>query len=820
MGFSGYFLIVADFIRWAKSRKIPVGPGRGSAAGSLVSYAIRITDLDPIQFGLLFERFLNPERKSMPDIDVDLCMLRRGEVIEYVTNKYGKEHVAQIGTFAIAKGRQIFKDVGRVLGLSFSETDRITKRMPEPPREFSLKEIYEEDEELRRLIDSDPKLKKVYEIATRLEGITRNAGTHAAGVVVSDRPLSERIPLFRGEKEDEVVTQYDMVALEKLGLVKFDFLGLKTLTAIQLTLDLIEETTGKRITLEEIPLGDPATYELLSRGETGGVFQLEKEGMRRLLKQLKPQRFDDLIAVNALYRPGPLNSGMMQDYIDRKNGRKPVRYPLPELEEILRETYGVIVYQEQVMRIAQVLAGYTLGEADLLRKAMGKKNPQIMAEQRSRFVEGCVKNGVDRRLAEELFDQIAEFAGYAFNKSHSAAYALIAYWTAWLKTHYPVAYMSALLQCDQGKPQELVPLLKEVKLMGIELLPPDVVKGGVSFRPEGNRIRVGLAAIKHVGERTAEELVRIREESGLSSLYDFLHALHKVGANRKVLESLIQAGALDCYGIPRKTLWMEIPHLMEHVNNQSRAVERGQKSLFESEGSLSTPSTMTLPDHGEWEPEELARREREVLGIYLTLHPLDPYREKIRPFVNTTLHAERLKELGDRSQVRFAGVVTEIRVKKTPERTKRWILTVEDEEGVAPVWITSEERMDKIQGWLMEGEKIFVIGQLLLDAEGTIRIFAEEILPLMDVDKNLAGELLIEIPGAELREDTVRKIRHILSRYPGRFSVNFCLYEQDATYHVQLPGEYQVSSTPSLFEELGKLLGRETRFKVNPRWVS
>jgi DNA polymerase-3 subunit alpha len=453
---------------------------------------------------------------------------------------------------------------------------------------------------------------------------------------------------------------------------------------------------------------------------------------------------------------------------------------------------------------------------------MGKKNPQIMEEQRSRFVEGGLKRGVDRKLAMELFDQIAEFAGYAFNKSHSAAYALIAYWTAWLKTHYPVAFMSALLQCDQGKSQELVPLLREVRMMGIELLPPDVIRGGLSFRPEGEKIRVGLAAIKNVGEKTARELLKIREEEGgFPTLMDFLKALPKVGANRKTLESMIQAGALDAYGIPRKTLYQEIPHLIELVNTQHEAVEKGQKSLFESELELGNDSsTLTLAHHGEWEVEELARREREVLGIYLTLHPLDPYRDKIRLLTNTTLNAEQLKELGDRSEVRFAGIITDIRHKKTPDRSKRLILTVEDEEGVCQVWVTSDERVERALSWIKEGEKIFVLGQLLLDAEGTMRIFAEKILPLLEAEKKLSGDLVIELFTSELKQEAIRRIRYILSQHPGRFSVAFHLYDHDQIYYIRLPQEYQVSYIPALLDELRQILGETVRFKVIPRGVS
>ena len=537
-GFASYFLIVADFIEWARSRGIPVGPGRGSAAGSLVAYSMGITNLDPLRYGLLFERFLNVERTSLPDIDVDFCMQRRDEVIEYVRSKYGgKEYVAQIATFGQLKARAVVRDVGRALGFKPKEIDPIAKLIPEGP-DVSLEKALSAEPRLRELAEKDERVARLFAIARALEGLPRHPSIHAAGVVIADRPLTEYLPLMKGEK-GEIVTQFDMKVVEKIGLIKFDFLGLKTLTIIDQTLKLIRQYYDREIDLNAIPLDDEKTFELLRRGETDGVFQLESSGMKDLLRRLSPTDFNDLIAVLALYRPGPLESGMVEQYIEVKHGRRKPDYLHPRLEPILRETYGVILYQEQVMKIAQELAGYSLGEADILRKAMGKKIPEVMAKQRERFVSGAVERGIDRGLAEHIFDLMEKFAGYGFNKSHSAAYALVAYQTAYLKAHYPLCYMAALLSYEMGKAEEVMKYVAVCRRMGIEVLPPDVNASGVSFGIEGEGIRYGLAAVKNVGVAAAEEIVREREEKGpYRSFADFCLRVDPGRVNKRVLRPL------------------------------------------------------------------------------------------------------------------------------------------------------------------------------------------------------------------------------------------------------------------------------------------
>ncbi len=508
MKFSGYFLIVWDFIRYSKDRHIPVGPGRGSAAGSLVSYSMGITDIDPLEYGLLFERFLNPERISMPDIDIDFCTRRRGEVIQYVTRKYGREQVAQIITVGTLGARAAIKDVGRVLEMSYAEVDRLTKMVP-GVLNISLEDAIKMEPGFNAAAQKDERVKTVLDVARKLEGMARNAGVHAAGVVISPQPLKEIVPLYRTNKE-EIVTQYDMSGLEKLGLLKMDFLGLTTLTLIHDTLGLIEKHRGVKLAIEDIPLSDPATFEIFSKAFTSGIFQFESAGMRDILRRYQPSRVEDLIALNALYRPGPIQGGMVDDFIDRKHGRKQVTYDFPELKEILEETYGVIVYQEQVMQIANRLAGFSLGDADLLRRAMGKKKAEEMAKQRQRFLDGALERGHNKRKVEKLFDLMEQFAGYGFNKSHSAAYAYLAYVTAYLKAHFALDFMAGLLTSETGNTAKVVKYINECRDMGIRVLPPDVNKSDWSFTPDGDAIRFGLGAIKSIGQSAVESILAAR----------------------------------------------------------------------------------------------------------------------------------------------------------------------------------------------------------------------------------------------------------------------------------------------------------------------
>src|SRR5580698_3373469 len=544
MRFAGYFLIVWDFIHYARAQGVPVGPGRGSAAGSLVSFALRITDVDPLQYDLLFERFLNPERISMPDIDIDFCMRRRGEVIEYVRKKYGAESVAQIITFRTMAAKAVLKDAGRALDMPYGDVDRLAKMIP-LTLNISLEEALKQAPQLDSMREKDERVKELVEVALRLEGLARHASTHAAGVVISPRPLTEIVPLYKSNKE-EITTQYDMNALERIGLLKMDFLGLTTLTVLDDAVRMIKENRGVEIDLAGLQFDDEKTYALFARGETSGIFQFESHGMREILKRYQPTRLEDLTALNALYRPGPIQGGMIDDFIARKHGKKKVAYDLPELEEILSETWGVILYQEQVMQIANRLAGFSLGDADLLRRAMGKKKPEEMAAQREKFLSGCAARKVPQKKAEKIFDLMAEFAGYGFNKSHSCAYALLAYQTAWLKTHYPVEFVAAMLTSETGNTEKVVKYINEGRSMGITVLPPDVNSSDLNFTPTGNDIRFGLAAIKNVGENTVRGILAARETVGkFSTFYEFVESVDSRLMNKRVLERLVRAGAVD-----------------------------------------------------------------------------------------------------------------------------------------------------------------------------------------------------------------------------------------------------------------------------------
>ncbi|MBM3300180.1 MAG: DNA polymerase III subunit alpha, partial [Deltaproteobacteria bacterium] len=564
MGYSGYFLIVADFINYALTNGIPVGPGRGSAAGSLAAYCLGITDIDPIRYNLLFERFLNPERKSMPDIDVDFCTDGREKVIEYVSQRYGRENVAQITTFGRMQAKAVVRDVARVMGLTYAEADKIAKLIPDTLK-ITLDQALKEEPRLKALMQGSPQIKDLLDTARALEGLTRHASTHAAGIVISDRPLVEHLPLYLGTNK-ETVTQFDMTWVEKIGLVKFDFLGLKTLSVIDLTVRLVHKTKGIQFDIRTIPLDDKETFELLSKGETHGVFQLESSGMRDVLTKFKPSVFEDLIAILALYRPGPLESGMVEDFINRKHGRTPIEYPLPELEPILRETYGVIVYQEQVMSIAKTLADYSMGEADLLRRAMGKKKPEEMAEQKSRFEKGAIKNKIDPQKATYIFDLMEKFAGYGFNKSHSAAYAMVTYQTAYLKTHYPAEFMAAQLSCESANTDKLTGYISACRDMGIEILPPHINESSEDFHVVEGKIVFGLSAVKMVGEGAVRSILEARSEGGLfCSLYDFARRVDLRKVNKKVMESLIKCGAFDGLGPSRRAMFETLDSVVDQA---------------------------------------------------------------------------------------------------------------------------------------------------------------------------------------------------------------------------------------------------------------
>ncbi len=601
MGFPGYLLIVADFINWAKDHGIPVGPGRGSAAGSLVCYALRITDIDPMPYNLLFERFLNPERVSMPDIDVDFCVYGRERVIEYVREKYGAGNVAQIITFGTMMAKGVLRDVGRALNMPYGEVDKIAKLVP-TVLNITLKEALQQEPKLKDLVEKDPKVKELFSIALALEGLTRHASTHAAGVVVTPKPLPEYLPLYTDPKSGGQVTQYAMSYVEKIGLVKFDFLGLKNLTVIDNAVKLIRTGKCPDLDIATLAYDDAESYQLLQAGNTTGVFQLESSGMKELLVKLKPSCFEDIVAVCALYRPGPLGSGMVDDFIQRKHGKKKITYDFPQLEPILKDTYGVIVYQEQVMQIAQVLGGYSLGGADLLRRAMGKKKPEEMAKQKAIFLDGAKKNKLDAKKAEAVFDLMAKFAEYGFNKSHSAAYALIAYHTAWLKAHYPVEFMAALLTEDMENTDKVIKNISEVRSMGIEVLPPDINASNSSFTVHDRSMRFGLGAVKGVGAAALESILEVRQAEKFHSLHDFCERVDLRKVNKKVVEALVKCGAFDSLGGRRAQYMAVLEDAMEMGQKMQREKVSGQESLFGTEEIVSQSGNGYghLPPLEEW----------------------------------------------------------------------------------------------------------------------------------------------------------------------------------------------------------------------------
>src|ERR1700726_3243393 len=614
MRYQGYFLIVWDFMRYARAQGIPVGPGRGSAAGSLASYALKITDVDPLQYDLLFERFLNPERVSMPDIDIDFCMRRRGEVIDYVTQKYGRENVSQIITFGTMAAKAAVKDVGRAMDIPYTEVDRLAKLIP-TTLGIELPDALEQSPMLKAAINSDQRLKDLMAVALRLEGLARHASTHAAGVVISARPLTDIVPIYKTNR-DEITTQYDMNALERLGLLKMDFLGLTTLTVLNDTVNMIDKNRGVKVDIDNLSLDDAETYKLFARGDTTAIFQFESHGMRDILRRYQPTRIEDLTALNALYRPGPIQGGMIDDFINRKHGKTKVNYELPQLQDILEETYGVILYQEQVMQIANRLASFSLGEADILRRAMGKKKKEEMAAQRAKFMAGCAKNKLPEKKAERIFNLMEEFAGYGFNKSHSCAYALLAYQTAYLKTHYPVEFMAALLTSETGNADKAVKYINEARGMSISILPPDVNESDLYFTPVGEAIRFGLAAIKNVGENTAKAIRESRLSQGeFRSLYEFCERIESRFLNKRVFESLIRSGAMDSLGA-RESMVASVDDAVMALQRATRVRESGQHGLFGT-AAAPAPVAFEMRDSEPWSEEERLGREEAKPGFYL-----------------------------------------------------------------------------------------------------------------------------------------------------------------------------------------------------------
>ncbi|MCD6526598.1 MAG: DNA polymerase III subunit alpha [Desulfuromonas sp.] len=769
MGFPGYFIIVADFINWAKDHDIPVGPGRGSAAGSLVAYSIRITDIDPIPYDLLFERFLNPERISMPDIDVDFCIYGRERVIRYVQEKYGSENVAQIITFGTLGAKGVIRDVGRALNMPYGEVDKLSKLVP-AVLNITLQDALKQEPRIQDMAKSDVRVKELLNVALSLEGLTRHASTHAAGVVVTPDPLTNYLPLYTDQKSGGQVTQFAMSYVEKIGLVKFDFLGLKTLTVIDNALRFIHADKDPDFNLTVLADDDEATYQLLGQGDTTGVFQLESSGMKELLVKLKPNCFEDIIAACALYRPGPLGSGMVDDFILRKHGQQEIVYDFPQMEPILKDTYGVIVYQEQVMLIAQVLANYSLGGADLLRRAMGKKKASEMEKQKTLFLAGAKENKLDAKKAEAVFDLMAMFAAYGFNKSHSAAYALVAYHTAYLKAHYPVEFMAALLTEDMDNTDKVIKNIAEVRSMDIEVLPPDINASIRTFTVHDKSMRFGLGAVKGVGAAALDSIIHIREQDGpFESLHDFCERVDLSKVNKKVVEALTKCGAFDSLGGKRSQYMAILENAMEIGQQVQRERQQGQESLFGMEEMVSQDGNSygELPDIGEWNDKLRLNNEKESLGFYITGHPLARYSEDIKRFATCDLAG--LMERNDKEDVRVCGIVAGKKELVTKKGDRMAFVSLEDLTGSLEV-VVFPEAFQAAYEYLDGDEPLMVYGTL--DAgEESCKVLANEIVLLHDVKERQTSELHIRLTTPGLTDDQLQALKHTMMRFSGPCAV-------------------------------------------------
>jgi len=795
MNYATYFLIVWDFVRFAREEGIPVGPGRGSAAGSLVAYALGITSVDPLKYNLIFERFLNPERISMPDFDIDFCVRGRDRVIQYVQEKYGKDKMAQIATYDRMAARSVVRDVGRVLGVPYAVTDRLAKLIPFG---YRLKVAVEKVAELHDLYETDDKVRQIIDIGLRLEGLSRNTSTHAAGVVIAPDALINHVPLLR-LTDGECVTQYDMTDVEAVGLLKFDFLGLRNLTLLDDTCQALRRD-GIEIELEKIPLDDPVTFALLREGKTAGIFQLESSGMTGLIKRVQPDRFEDLIALLALYRPGPLESGMADEYVERRHGRRPVTYPHPKLKEVLADTYGLPIYQDQLMLMARHLAGFSLAEADILRKAMGKKKKDIMASLREKFIAGCVANGIPRDKATQTFDEMEKFSRYGFNKSHTTAYAFVSYWTAYLKAHYPTHFMASLLTSVQGDTDKVAEYIGECKEMGIEVLPPDINESEHDFTPvaEG-KIRFGLGAIKHVGSGAIARIISARGD-GYKSFFDLCRRVDGDGVDREALEALIKAGAFDSLGQTRKGLLARLSDGLELMQISRRERTSGQRSFFEVTDSL--PVDPTVPAE-EFTPEELLTFERELLGLYVSAHPLDRYRELLSLYATPLSAVASLPE-GDEALV--GGRVKAIRKIATKKGDPMAFVTVED--GRGEVEATVFPRVLATAGDILRVDELIGMRVLSGVRNGTPNLVVQEVFPISDLEKRGSAILLIRLRAEDAVPEKLGLISARLTSDRGRVPVVLRLEGEDgAGIEVRAADRFRVSAAPSLRAAIEELVG-------------
>ncbi|MGC8652406.1 MAG: DNA polymerase III subunit alpha [Candidatus Kryptoniota bacterium] len=808
MGFAAYFLVVQDFINNARSMGVRVGPGRGSAAGSIVSYALGITNVDPLKYGLLFERFLNPDRVSMPDIDVDFADNKRDLAIEYVKKKYGEESVCQIITFGTLSSRAVLKDVGRVLGIPLSTIDSITKQIPVIlGRVTPLQEAIDTIPELRWVKESnDPKIKQLIEYSLVLEGTNRNVGTHAAGVVIAPDDIMNFVPLYK-TPSTEIITQYEYKSLEEIGLLKMDFLGLRTLTVIDDTLSKIEENHGTKIDIDSIPLNDPKVFDLFASGQTVAVFQFESSKMQEYLKKLKPTSIDDLVAMNALYRPGPME--MIDDFIDRKVGRKPIEYLHPKMEPILQSTYGVIVYQEQVMQIASEIAGFTLAQADMMRRAMGKKDKVLMAEQKKLFMDGAERNGIDRKLAAEIFDLIDKFASYGFNKSHSVAYSILAYQTAYLKVYYPAEFMAATLASEIGNLDKMALFLDECRKLGIPVLGPDVNESQVNFSVQGGKLRFGLSAVKNVGTGAAAEIVRVRDEAGkFENIFDFVSRIDLKLVNKRALESLIQAGAFDSLGYSRAQLFNSSEKIMQFGQLEQNRRVSSQSSLFDmlSGGQDTFVTYPKLQEVTDWTQGEKLNREKEFLGVYVSGHPLLKYESEYNAFTNVRLGDA--SSIQDVTVARAAGVILAVRKKIDRKGKVMAFVQMEDFTGKGEVLFFADA-FSKYQGILFPDSIIFVSGRAESNGD-SVRIFAGEAYPIDTISAKFTRSITISIKTSEQSKELLSSLKSVLtSSSPGDCPIYFRLTGDFKGQKIFRSRIYSVNPDSKIMNELYKIFGHE-----------
>jgi DNA polymerase-3 subunit alpha len=815
MKFPGYFLIVWDFISYAKQNNIPVGPGRGSAAGSLVAYSLNITDLDPLQYDLLFERFLNPERVSMPDIDIDFCVRGRQRVIDYVADYYGRDHVSQISTFGTMASRAAIKDVGRALEMPYAEVDKIAKMIPPPVRgrNVAIEEAIKLNSDLKRAIEADPRVKEVIEIAQRLEGCSRHASVHAAGVVISPKPMHELVPVSKTAR-DEVTTQYPMADLEKTGMLKMDFLALTTLTIIDDCLKSIERETAEKLDLTNIPLDDKAALQLFCEGKTEAIFQFESDGMKDICRRLKPEGLEDLSALNALYRPGPIDSGMVDDFIERRHGRRKVRYDFPELKEVMGNTLGICVYQEQLMAVFQKLAGYSLGEADLVRRAMGKKKREELDKHKEKFLGQGSERGHNRGRLERLWQSFEGFADYAFNRAHSFSYGYLAYQTAYLKSHYATHFWAAVLSNELNNTAKVVRYINEARAQGIEILPPDVNASLDLFTASGNTIRFGLAAIKGIGQSAVSCVVEARDSGGpFTSLFEFTERVDSRAVNKKVLDSLIRAGAFDSINGSRSRLLAAIDSAVESGQRLQRSLASGQADLF---GALAGSMTVTeppLPNVPDWTPHELLKGEKETLGFYISGHPLLKHEEALREFATT--NTDGLPQAGHGALVAVGGIIMELSVRSTKKGDPFALFQLEDQLGTVKV-VAWPDVYSRSNGTLKNDNAVLVRGKLEIDDGGGMTIIADEIPALEDIRERSARAITLRFDVDHVEAGRLDRLYDLLDGNRGECAITFEVSMADGSVVRIQPNQHvRVKVTPDLTKAIMDLMpGCEIQLSV------